>query len=51
MHKNVHILDQIKRLSEVFKTIPKFSEETYREKQVKRGLRDVDGTGVIAELT
>ena len=44
-------LQELKRLASVCQEAPKFSEETYREKQVKRGLRDIDGTGVIAGLT
>ena len=44
-------LQELKRLASVCQEAPKFSEETYREKQVKRGLRDLDGTGVIAGLT
>ncbi len=51
MAKDAHITAEIKHLGEIFREIPRFSEETYREKQVKRGLRDLDGTGVIAGLT
>ncbi len=51
MRKDSHVLNEISELSEIIKAIPRFSEETYREKEVKRGLRDVDGTGVIAGLT
>ena len=51
MQKNSHISNEIKELGKVLREIPKFTEQTYRDKQVKRGLRDVDGTGVIAGLT
>ncbi len=51
MRINTHQIDEIHSLGNIFREIPRFSEETYREKQVKRGLRDVDGTGVIAGLT
>ncbi len=47
---NINV-QELKRLADVCREAPKFSEETYREKQVKRGLRDLDGTGVIAGLT
>lgn len=43
--------EQVENLAKLCKTTPTFSEEVYREKQVKRGLRDIDGTGVIAGLT
>ncbi len=42
---------RIENLASLFLKTPKFTEEQYREKQVKRGLRDVDGTGVITGLT
>ncbi len=51
MHLNSHITPEIKKLSELCRENPKFSEETYTKNQVKRGLRDIDGTGVIAGLT
>lgn len=41
----------IERLTELFKQNPKFSEETYHKNQVKRGLRDETGAGVITGLT
>lgn len=46
-----HVTEEIKSLARVCSSAQKFSEETYRNNQVKRGLRDVDGTGVIAGLT
>ena len=39
------------KLAEICKNAPKFTEETYRENQVKRGLRDEKGAGVITGLT
>ena len=39
------------KLAEICKNTPKFTEETYRENQVKRGLRDEKGAGVITGLT
>ena len=49
-HKKGYI-EQVENLAKLCKANPTFSEEVYREKQVKRGLRDIDGTGVIAGLT
>ena len=46
-----NISEKIKDLAGVCKNLERFSEETYAKNQVKRGLRDVDGTGVIAGLT
>ena len=51
MHYNSVINEKIKDLAGVCKNIERFSEETYSKNQVKRGLRDIDGTGVIAGLT
>ncbi len=42
---------ELKKLSEMLHETPKFSEETYRANQVKRGLRDENGAGVITGLT
>ncbi len=44
-------VQEIQKLANICREAPKFSEEIYREKQVKRGLRDLDGTGVVAGLT
>ncbi len=41
----------VAELSELFNKNPKFSEETYQKNQVKRGLRDENGAGVITGLT
>ena len=43
--------EQLAKLAEICRSTPKFSEETYREKQVKRGLRDEKGAGVVTGLT
>ena len=43
--------EELARLANICKSAPKFAEETYREKQVKRGLRDEKGAGVITGLT
>ncbi len=42
---------ELKKLSEIFNQTPKFTEETYKANQVKRGLRDENGAGVITGLT
>ncbi len=44
-------VEEVKKLSEIFKMTPKFTEETYKKNQVKRGLRDESGAGVITGLT
>ena len=41
----------IAELSDLFNKNPKFTEETYQKNQVKRGLRDENGAGVITGLT
>ncbi len=46
-----HSHESLVKLSEILKNTQKFSEENYRENNVKRGLRDIDGTGVVAGLT
>ena len=51
MTYNHHFLEQISKLASICKSQPKFPEETYLEKQVKRGLRDLNGAGVITGLT
>ena len=51
MTNNQYQAYELKKLSELFNATPKFSEETYKEKQVKRGLRDESGAGVITGLT
>lgn len=42
---------ELERLADICKSAPKFAEETYKAKQVKRGLRDESGAGVITGLT
>ena len=39
------------KLIDICKSTPKFTEETYKKNQVKRGLRDENGAGVITGLT
>ncbi len=43
--------NEINKLTQLFKQNPKFSEETYKKNQVKRGLRDESGAGVVTGLT
>ncbi|MBQ9734751.1 MAG: citrate/2-methylcitrate synthase [Clostridia bacterium] len=50
-HHTHHQNEEIAKLADLFRATPKFSEETYREKQVKRGLRDETGAGVVTGLT
>lgn len=50
-HQTHHQNEEIARLAGLFRATPKFSEETYKEKQVKRGLRDETGAGVVTGLT
>lgn len=51
MTHNQHLHKEIESLATLFKKNQKFTEEQYRENQVKRGLRDIDGTGVVTGLT
>lgn len=51
MTNNQYQAYELKKLSELFHATPKFSEETYKQNQVKRGLRDENGAGVITGLT
>ncbi len=51
-HNNYnHLIEEINKLAEICKSIPRFDQETYRKNQVKRGLRDENGVGVVAGLT
>ena len=49
--KNHSIYDKLYELANVIREIPKFTETDYKSNQVMRGLRDEQGTGVIAGLT
>ncbi len=49
--KNQLLHEEMNKLSKILKTTPKFTEETYRQNNVMRGLRDQNGTGVITGLT
>ena len=51
MHKQNYYDEEILRLSKLFSENPRFTEETYAKNQVKRGLRDERGRGVITGLT
>ena len=44
-------LEEMAKLAELFRATPKFTEETYKKNQVKRGLRDENGAGVVTGLT
>ena len=49
---NYHFsVEDLNKLSKILEETPRFAEETYREKNVMRGLRDQYGTGVITGLT
>lgn len=43
--------ETIEKLACLCRETPTFKEEQYKDNKVKRGLRDLDGTGVIAGLT
>ena len=51
MTQNHYQIMEIAKLSEICKSTPKFTEETYKQNQVKRGLRDENGAGVVTGLT
>lgn len=50
-HHTHHQQEEIIKMAELFRATPKFTEEIYRENQVKRGLRDENGAGVVTGLT
>lgn len=50
-HHSHHQNEEVLKLAELFRLNPKFTEETYRANQVKRGLRDETGAGVVTGLT
>ena len=50
-HHSHHQNEEVLKLAELFRLTPKFTEETYRVNQVKRGLRDETGAGVVTGLT
>ena len=43
--------EEISKLSKLYRQNPKFTEADYKENQVKRGLRDENGAGVVTGLT
>ena len=51
MAYNVYQENQVNKLTELFQQNKKFTEEVYKQNQVKRGLRDENGAGVITGLT
>jgi len=42
---------EIEKLSKLYQKNPKFTEKEYKDNQVKKGLRDENGAGVITGLT
>ena len=48
---NCQLAQQVQRLADIYHSMHKFTEEQYTSNQVKRGLRDIDGTGVVTGLT
>ncbi len=46
-----HQANELKKLADICHATPKFTEETYKKNEVKRGLRDENGAGVITGLT
>lgn len=50
-HNTHHQNEEVSKLSKLFFATPKFTEETYKINQVKRGLRDETGAGVVTGLT
>lgn len=51
MAQSHFLTDELLKLSKICRETPKFTEETYKVNQVKRGLRDENGAGVITGLT
>lgn len=51
MTHNQYQTYEINKLAEICHKTPKFTEETYKKNQVKRGLRDENGAGVVTGLT
>ena len=44
-------LTEVAKLSKLYQENPRFTEQQYKENQVKKGLRDENGAGVITGLT
>ena len=44
-------LQEIEKFAKLYRENPKFTEQDYKDNQVKRGLRDEKGAGVITGLT
>ena len=51
MTHNQYQTMEIAKLADICRSTPKFTEETYRKNEVKRGLRDENGAGVVTGLT
>ena len=51
MELNHYQNEEIAKLATKYLETPKFTEETYKVNQVKRGLRDENGAGVVTGLT
>ena len=51
MTHNQYQTMEIAKLAQICKDTPKFTEETYKKNEVKRGLRDETGAGVVTGLT
>ncbi len=51
MTKSHYQYEEVAKLAKLYEQNPKFTEQTYRENQVKRGLRDETGAGVVTGLT
>lgn len=51
MSKSHYQYEEVAKLTKLYQQNPKFTEATYKENQVKRGLRDETGAGVVTGLT
>ena len=51
MHRYINSMDEIKELANLCREIPKIDNTLYEKYDVKRGLRDSNGTGVVVGLT
>ena len=49
--KKIELEKEFLELGNLFRENTKFDESLYSKYNVKRGLRDVDGTGVVTGLT
>lgn len=51
MHRYINSMDEIGKLAEIYREIPPIDNSEYEKFDVKRGLRDSDGNGVVVGLT